>query len=68
MREAIGGDIKLQKELLLMLINVNDAQEGLYWAREYRIPKQEWPWMIVHAEENEGEEEAEEEGAQGNVL
>ncbi|XP_029675764.1 exonuclease mut-7 homolog isoform X2 [Formica exsecta] len=64
-REAIGGDIKLQKELLLMLINVNDAQEGLYWAREYRIPKQEWPWMIVHAEENEEEEEEEEEGAQG---
>ncbi|KAL6435567.1 hypothetical protein ACFW04_005491 [Cataglyphis niger] len=64
-REAIGDDIKLQKELLLMLINVNDAQEGLYWAREYRIPKQEWPWMIVHAEENEGEEETEEQGAQG---
>ncbi|XP_072755515.1 exonuclease mut-7 homolog [Anoplolepis gracilipes] len=61
-REAIGDDIKLQKELLLMLINVNDAQEGLYWAREYRIPKEEWPWLIVHAEEGEEENE---EGAQG---
>lgn len=66
-REAIGNDIKLQKELLLMLINVNDAQEGLYWAREYRISKQEWPWLIVHAEEKE-EEDEEEEGAQGNAL
>lgn len=65
-REAIGNDIKLQKELLLMLINVQDVQEGLYWAREYRIPKQEWPWLIVHAEEEELEEE--EEGAQGNAL
>ncbi|EFN66105.1 Probable exonuclease mut-7-like protein [Camponotus floridanus] len=62
-REAIGNDVKLQKELLLMLINVQDVQEGLYWAREYRIPKQEWPWLIVHAEEEEVEEE--EEGAQG---
>lgn len=60
-REAIGDDVKLQKELLLMLINANDAQEGLYWAKEYKIPRQEWPWMIVHAEE-------EEESAQGIAL
>ncbi|XP_029163775.1 exonuclease mut-7 homolog [Nylanderia fulva] len=53
-REAIGNDDKLQRELLLMLINVNDAQEGLYWAKEYKIPKQEWPWLIMDAEKEEG--------------
>lgn len=50
-REAIGNDVKLQTELLTMLINANDAQEGLYWAKEYEIPKDEWPWAIVHVEE-----------------
>ncbi|XP_018304800.1 exonuclease mut-7 homolog isoform X2 [Mycetomoellerius zeteki] len=50
-REAVGNDAKLQTELLSMLINANDAQEGLYWAKEYEIPKDEWPWAIVHIEE-----------------
>ncbi|XP_018049146.1 PREDICTED: exonuclease mut-7 homolog isoform X2 [Atta colombica] len=50
-REAVGNDAKLQTELLSMLINANDAQEGLYWAKEYEIPKDEWPWAIVHMEE-----------------
>ncbi|XP_024892768.1 exonuclease mut-7 homolog [Temnothorax curvispinosus] len=50
-REAIGNDVKLQTELLTMLVNTNDEQEGLYWAREYEIPKDEWPWAIVHIEE-----------------
>lgn len=50
-REAVGNDVKLQTELLTMLINANDAQEGLHWAREYEIPKDEWPWAIVHMEE-----------------
>lgn len=50
-REAIGSDSKLQIELLPMLTHVNDAEEGLYWAKEYNIPKQQWPWAIVFAEE-----------------
>jgi len=50
-KEAVGNDTKLQTELLTMLINANDAQEGLYWAKEYEIPKDEWPWAIVHIEE-----------------
>lgn len=50
-KEAVGIDAKLQTELLTMLINAGDAQEGLYWAKEYEIPKDEWPWAIVHIEE-----------------
>ncbi|XP_011870330.1 PREDICTED: uncharacterized protein LOC105563381 isoform X2 [Vollenhovia emeryi] len=50
-KEAVGDDAKLQTELLTMLVNANDAEEGLYWAREYEIPKDEWPWAVVHREE-----------------
>ncbi|XP_036141081.1 uncharacterized protein LOC105833553 isoform X2 [Monomorium pharaonis] len=50
-REAVGNDAKLQTELLTMLVNANDTQEGLHWAREYEISKDEWPWAIVHEEE-----------------
>lgn len=49
--EAIGDDAKLQAELLLMLINVNDPQEGLYWAKKHEIPRERWPWAITYAEE-----------------
>lgn len=54
-REAIGNDAILQANLLLMLINVNDVQEGLYWAREFEIPRQQWPWHIRNAEEQDSE-------------
>ncbi|XP_020281689.1 exonuclease mut-7 homolog isoform X3 [Pseudomyrmex gracilis] len=57
-REAIGNDTKLQIELLPMLTHVNDAEEGLYWAKEYNIPKQQWPWAIVFAGEQKSEEGA----------
>ncbi|KYM94459.1 PREDICTED: exonuclease mut-7 homolog [Cyphomyrmex costatus] len=50
-KEAVGNDAKLQTELLSMLINANDPKEGLYWAKEYEIPKDEWPWAIVDVEE-----------------
>lgn len=58
-KEAVGNDAKLQTELLTMLVNANDAQEGLYWAREYEISKDEWPWAIMHLEEQ---------NAQSNVF
>ncbi|XP_067212530.1 exonuclease mut-7 homolog [Linepithema humile] len=54
-REAVGDDRKLQVELLLMLVNANDEKEGLYWAKQYQIPKEEWPWAILHEEEYNGE-------------
>ncbi|KAL6263465.1 hypothetical protein P5V15_006256 [Pogonomyrmex californicus] len=50
-REAVVNDAKLQTELLSMLVNANDAEEGLYWAKEYEIPRDEWPWSIVRVEE-----------------
>jgi len=55
-REAVGNDAKLQTELLTMLVNANDVQEGLYWAREYEIPKDEWPWAVVHIEEQSAQQ------------
>lgn len=57
-REAVGNDHKLQLELLLMLVNANDEKEGLYWAKQYNIPKDEWPWAILHEEEYNGESNA----------
>ncbi|EZA46919.1 hypothetical protein DMN91_004839 [Ooceraea biroi] len=50
-REAVGDDAKLQADLLVMLVNASDVQEGLYWAKEYNIPKEKWPWAIAHTEE-----------------
>ncbi|KAL0128834.1 hypothetical protein PUN28_003900 [Cardiocondyla obscurior] len=50
-KEAVGNDIKLQTELLTMLVNANDAQEGLYWAIEYKIPRNKWPWSVMNVEE-----------------
>ncbi|EFN78697.1 Probable exonuclease mut-7-like protein [Harpegnathos saltator] len=55
-REAVGNDPTLQANLLSMLVNVNDEKEGLYWAREFKIPKNQWPWHIVHAEEQEDQD------------
>lgn len=52
-REATGNDVNLQTNLLWMLINVDDAQEGLYWALEFNIPRDQWPWAITFAEEQD---------------
>lgn len=54
-REAVGNDHKLQVELLVMLVNANDEKEGLYWAKQYKVPKEEWPWAILHEEEYNSE-------------
>lgn len=55
MKEAVGDDAKLQAELLTMLVNINDVQEGLYWARKYEIAKEKWPWVIANAEKRYGQ-------------
>ncbi|XP_078040798.1 exonuclease mut-7 homolog isoform X2 [Augochlora pura] len=56
-QEAIGENKKLQLDLLRLLINVKDAREGLYWAKKFDIPKQQWPWAIVYeAEQMEANE------------
>lgn len=52
-KEAVGNDATLQASLVSMLVNFNEIQEGLYWAREFDIPKNQWPWDIVHAEEQD---------------
>ncbi|XP_014474860.1 PREDICTED: exonuclease mut-7 homolog isoform X5 [Dinoponera quadriceps] len=54
-REAVGNDATLQANLLSMLVNVNDVQEGLYWAKEFEIPKKQWPWHIIYAKEQDDE-------------
>lgn len=54
-REAVGNDDTLQVNLLSMLVNVDDVQEGLYWAKEFNIPKEYWPWHIIQAEEQNRE-------------
>jgi len=48
-REAVGNDAKLHADLVRMLI-ASDVQEALYWAKEYDIPKDKWPWAITHAD------------------
>lgn len=52
-QEAVGDDRKLQLEMIRMLINARDAKEGLYWVREFDIPKKDWPWAISYELENE---------------
>jgi len=49
-REAVGNDAKLHTDLVRMLI-ASDVQEALYWAKEYDIPKDKWPWAITYADE-----------------
>ncbi|XP_033340040.2 exonuclease mut-7 homolog [Megalopta genalis] len=50
-QEAIGNNKKLQLDLLRLLVNVKDAREGLYWAKKFDIPKQQWPWAITYEAE-----------------
>lgn len=51
-REAVGHDIKLQLETLKSLSMVGEIKEGLYWAKTFNIPKEQWPWAIsFHADQ-----------------
>ncbi|KAG7189757.1 hypothetical protein KM043_017421 [Ampulex compressa] len=47
-QEAVGTEPNLQLDLIRMLIHINDAQEGLYWAKAFNIPKSQWPWEISY--------------------
>lgn len=49
--EAVGIDPELQLDLLPLLIHFNDAQEGLYWAKRFEIPKNQWPSDMVYIDE-----------------
>ncbi|XP_076386232.1 exonuclease mut-7 homolog isoform X2 [Megachile rotundata] len=51
-QETIGNDIKLQLHMIRLLIHAQDTKEGLYWAKEFNIPKEQWPWAIVYEEEH----------------
>lgn len=53
MQEAVGNDRKLQLEMIKLLINVNDANEALYWARELDVPAEQWPWAVSYLAEEE---------------
>ncbi|XP_053972277.1 exonuclease mut-7 homolog isoform X1 [Hylaeus volcanicus] len=50
-QEAVGNDRQVQLDMIRMLINVKDAKEGLYWARHFDIPKEQWPWAIAYEAE-----------------
>jgi len=49
-REAVRNNTKLHMDLVRLLIP-NDVQEALYWAKEYDIPKDKWPWAVTWADE-----------------
>ncbi|CAK9829011.1 Exonuclease mut-7 homolog [Anthophora retusa] len=55
-QDAVGDDETLQFGIVRMLINAKDASESLYWAKEFNIPKEKWPWALTYEEEqNENE-------------
>ncbi|XP_047368203.1 exonuclease mut-7 homolog isoform X3 [Vespa velutina] len=45
-REAVGHDTQLQLETVKSLSMVGETKEGLYWAKTFNIPKEQWPWAI----------------------
>ncbi|XP_017880434.1 exonuclease mut-7 homolog [Ceratina calcarata] len=47
-QENVGNDRTLQLAMIRMLINVRDAAEGLYWAKRFNIPEEQWPWAISY--------------------
>lgn len=51
-QETIGDDNKLQLHMIRLLINAKDAKEGLYWAKKFDIPKEQWPWAITYEDEH----------------
>ena len=38
--------------MIRLLINAKDAKEGLYWAKKFDIPKEQWPWAITYEDEH----------------
>lgn len=54
-RETVGTDSRLQFELVKALAQANDTKEALRWAREYKMPKEQWPWALIDCEEPESE-------------
>ncbi|XP_076171130.1 exonuclease mut-7 homolog isoform X2 [Ptiloglossa arizonensis] len=55
-QEAVGDDRKLQLYMIKTLINLRIAKEGLYWAKEFNIPKDQWPWALLSEAEHFGDE------------
>lgn len=49
--DAVGNDQALQLSFIRMLINAKDSSEGLYWAKKFNIPKEQWPWALLYEEE-----------------
>ncbi|XP_017762785.1 PREDICTED: exonuclease mut-7 homolog isoform X2 [Eufriesea mexicana] len=50
-QDTVGDDEALQLAMIRMLINDKDANEALYWAKRFNIPKKNWPWSISYEEE-----------------
>lgn len=50
-KEAVGNDTTLQLEAVKLLTMIGEVQEGLYWAKTFHIPKEQWPWAISLQEE-----------------
>ncbi|XP_035736312.1 exonuclease mut-7 homolog isoform X3 [Vespa mandarinia] len=55
-REAVGHDIQLQLETVKSLSMVGETKEGLYWAKTFNIPKEQWPWAISFQAEQYSDE------------
>ncbi|XP_047368206.1 exonuclease mut-7 homolog isoform X5 [Vespa velutina] len=55
-REAVGHDTQLQLETVKSLSMVGETKEGLYWAKTFNIPKEQWPWAISFQAEQYSDE------------
>lgn len=44
--DAVKGNSTLQTELVSMLNNYNEVEEALYWAIEFNVPQQQWPYNV----------------------
>ncbi|XP_046587355.1 exonuclease mut-7 homolog isoform X1 [Neodiprion lecontei] len=55
-RETVGTDSRLQFELVKSLAQANDTKEALRWAKDYKMPKDQWPWALVDCAEVELED------------
>ncbi|KAK0079127.1 hypothetical protein PV325_001691 [Microctonus aethiopoides] len=45
--EAVGSDANLQLNLIMIIVNY-DTEEALYWALEFNIPRNQWPYAITY--------------------
>ncbi|KAF7381207.1 hypothetical protein HZH68_016082 [Vespula germanica] len=55
-REAVGHDAELQLETVKLLSMVGEIKEGLYWAKTFDIPKEQWPWALSFQAEQYSDE------------